>query len=1213
MNESQSLDDRSTPISQDEQIEGNVTRQHGVRSREDRSADSRRPSNSSEDTANLDTPTSVRSEPGGDATKSWNPSGVAGEVLPDVPGHDVIKILGRGGMGMVLQARHRVLGRIVAVKMPLSGSAADTEERERFLREARATARLRHANICPVYEVGASAGQPYLTMAYIDGETLGKWAMERKPNAQQAATILARLSRAVAYAHAEGILHRDIKPGNVLVDAATEQPMLMDFGLAKELSLTGSELTQSGQILGTPAYMAPEQAAGRLEQIGTHSDVYALGAVLYYLLCGRAPFVGSSGEVLRQVQLDEPLPPRKIAPRIHADLETICLKAMAREPLRRYASAGAMADDLERFLAGEAILARREGLAWKAWRVIKRRPVTWALVAAMLLTIAAFSNYAMRTARLAHLERQIDQHRDSPDWTEATLSQVESLIDAQASLAPEQAAKNREQAHKQFAASVQRAIDQPRVSADDAAKIDARLDAFGRYDASRADELRKGLKSRLMEWQVVAELRPGQPSYDKQFDARAKQAGGDSAQTTSSAVATKIASQANMRVEAEFEADESTIGRFGILLGLDPEKPNPHGGYAFLVIPRRENSNPWQACDVAIMRGDAPLRRETLLIAPGRLRLTISRLAERLYFQINQLPTIDFQDPFPLTEPGSRVLGLALPQGCTVAHLRASTKPSPKAPTPLERGDELFSRNEIADALVEYRLQANASKNSEFGQEARYKEALCLIHQEQIAEAMPLLEGLTAESGARWPPLAFCQLWSIALKRGDMDHAYAVFEILASRYAAESLRPLVPYELVAAIVEAYHAQASSAAQFLYNEQRLRDLKRAGTVQDFFDVKGTQRALTQYWLYRSYLMLGDMRQARRLADELIHSNSKLDEQGEFRWIQFCETYCWLLRLDDEANLALQEINGQLGAGDRKERLGLLVERARIHAALGQRDAAERDLDELYRETPAGQLAYRHHSGACLLRGFFAKQRGDDGLARQAWLAGVPGKSSTAWDNVSTIEELAHALVLASLTEEFSAEDVELLVRRATKWLAKFNAMSLVKGIEGVVFLDTPPADIATAIRGAARRPELRELARQVAFRELPIHLLHRKLAVELFTELVGNLLGGLASDQEVVCRQAGEGLFNAYYSGDLDKARVFKLAMTWKGFIGSQGWSDPKDAATPPALRGPLAYLFGLRYRQLGREADSKGFFKVALDSSDPSSPLHHLSETELHR
>jgi serine/threonine protein kinase len=209
-------------------------------------------------------------------------------------------------------------------------------------------------------------------MGFVRGETLAAWARRRRPTARQAAEMAAKLARAVGYAHEHGVIHRDIKPANVMVDAESGQPVLMDFGLAKELTDQSSQLSHSGQIMGTPAYMAPEQAAGKLRQVGPPADVYALGAVLYELLCGRPPFQGALGEVLRMVQTEEPIAPRRLAPQLHRDLETICLKAMAREPQARYGSAVALAEDLERFWAGEAVLGRREGLGRQLWRKLRR-------------------------------------------------------------------------------------------------------------------------------------------------------------------------------------------------------------------------------------------------------------------------------------------------------------------------------------------------------------------------------------------------------------------------------------------------------------------------------------------------------------------------------------------------------------------------------------------------------------------------------------------------------------------------------------------------------------------------------------------------------------------------------------------------------------------------------------------------------------------------
>ncbi len=280
---------------------------------------------------------------------------------PQIPGYAELKFIARGGMGFVLKARHLALDRLVAIKMPLARYITSDEDRERFLREARNTARLRHPQICAIHEVGEAAGRPYIVMDFIRGETLRDWATRRTPAARQVSEIMAILARAVGYAHEQGVIHRDLKPGNVMIDEDSGEPILMDFGLAKEIS-DDSQLTQSGQVMGTPDYMAPEQAAGHADKVGPLSDVYSLGAILYAVLCQRPPFSGTLGEVLRQVQTDEPVPPRKINLRIHRDLETVCLKALAKDPARRYSSAIALADDLERFSA-----ARRSLRGAKDW------------------------------------------------------------------------------------------------------------------------------------------------------------------------------------------------------------------------------------------------------------------------------------------------------------------------------------------------------------------------------------------------------------------------------------------------------------------------------------------------------------------------------------------------------------------------------------------------------------------------------------------------------------------------------------------------------------------------------------------------------------------------------------------------------------------------------------------------------------------------------
>ncbi len=272
-------------------------------------------------------------------------------------GYELLEELGRGGMGVVYRARQLGLDREVAVKMILRGQLASPVDRERFRAEAEAAARLDHPHIVPVYEVGESEGRPFFSMKYIAGRTLSQLLAEHPLPAREAAQILATVSRAIHFAHQNGVLHRDLKPSNILIDA-DGVPHITDFGLAKRITEPVS-LTKSGAILGTPSYMAPEQAAGARGEVGPASDVYSLGAVLYHTQTGRPPFQAASPvDTVLLVLEQDPVPPRVINPKADRDLEMIALRCLQKPADLRYASAAALADDLEAYLHDEPIAAR---------------------------------------------------------------------------------------------------------------------------------------------------------------------------------------------------------------------------------------------------------------------------------------------------------------------------------------------------------------------------------------------------------------------------------------------------------------------------------------------------------------------------------------------------------------------------------------------------------------------------------------------------------------------------------------------------------------------------------------------------------------------------------------------------------------------------------------------------------------------------------------
>ena len=517
----------------------------------------------------------------------------AGREKPSIPGYEVLGELGRGGMGVVYKARDTRLKRTVALKMILAGPHAGDAQVARFRTEAEAVARFQHPGIVQIFEVGEHNGLPYCALEYVEGGSLDRHIGGQPLPAAEAAALAEELARAVHYAHQRKVIHRDLKPANVLLalsDASQKRPSgqpfcegslngcvpkVTDFGLAKQLDDDGQ--TQSGAIMGTPSYMAPEQAEGRIHDMGPAVDIYALGAILYEMLTGRPPFRGPTlMATLELVRSREPEPPGRSNAHCPRDLETICLKCLEKEPGRRYASALALAQDLERFRAGEPILARPEGTLRRLGRRLRRRRVPIAagvVVAAALAAVLFFAAGTQQARQKGDLVADIQGRLDAgnSDWTPEYADDLDERIDRLEGLDPTRAAELRPRVVERYGKVLEADLRLPRLEPDDVTRIKAGIAAVARRDPAAGKELRDQLARRSNRWETVHDLKAPFAGWTQTFAAQDVTLEKETLRSrrTDRLVRTRLDCSGNAQWEAHFQ-DWESAAEVGIGLSVVP-------------------------------------------------------------------------------------------------------------------------------------------------------------------------------------------------------------------------------------------------------------------------------------------------------------------------------------------------------------------------------------------------------------------------------------------------------------------------------------------------------------------------------------------------------------------------------------------------------------------------------------------------------------------
>jgi tetratricopeptide (TPR) repeat protein len=903
--------------------------------------------------------------------------GPKAQARPSVPGYEILEELGHGGMGIVYKARHLQLNRVVALKMIRKGDGAHPDELTRFRTEATAVARLEHANIVQIHEIGQHDGLPFITLEFVDGGSLQQ-RLRGEPQAPNlAAEIVERLARAMHYAHQRHVVHRDLKPANILLKSSTDGraelssfvPKIADFGLAKQLDVNLGQ-TRADAIMGTPNYMAPEQAAGRSRDIGPPADVYALGAILYEMLVGRPPFrCESILETLEQVRSAEPTPPSKLQPRVPRDLETICLKCLAKEPAQRYSSALALAQDLERFRAGEPILGRRERSVTRLWRRIRRNPIPTAALAAVVLAAIAIGDIGPRAIddrqkaaldrKLASLTAEVEDGLREPRDTEPYLLRLEGLIAEVEGLAPDRAAGVRDRLHQRFADRIRQSF-RDRLAPEDMPRIESAIAALASRSKSLADAVEQDYRGRRKSWEPLFELKAPFENLASLYDAAQKRivktADGsalarlpsDAQKATSPFVYSLLPCPGNVKQVVVFDPSWAKANFLWLVLnrgksgtyqfGLNVVSDEPAGGRPGNRVSFEVARKTGRLVHVHIHRetpstgggGSQRLNYTTLsaaelfagCAADGSLRLEASREADRLSFQVNRGKPLEFSDSFPLSTNDSGVFGMLWPEDVRLRSLQGYVLPTAALPGLMDAADDRFNEDDFEHALEAYVRLRKSADTVRGRQEARYKEAICLRSLKRERESLAAFEELAHELSpleeagpeTRWPLLAYGQLLlhHARMKTPEArDRTNAILDRLMLQHGnvAKLFAVLIsPSEREQLVYGA--AVGGLNLVFRRPNDQIEDSLRAVKAAEILEGESAEILRAKLSLVRAYHMAGRDAEAMRVIEPLIRDMATYCVSGHDYGHLLIEQYCWILRSrGDEAHrrLALKELD------------------------------------------------------------------------------------------------------------------------------------------------------------------------------------------------------------------------------------------------------------------------------------------------------------------
>ncbi|HLW68539.1 MAG TPA: protein kinase [Gemmataceae bacterium] len=1217
--------------------------------------------------------------------------------LVDIPGYRVLEKLGEGGMKVVFLAQNNNLPRLEAIAL-LKGQFLSEAERDRFRAEAHAISHFQHVNIVQIFAIGECQSASYFAMEYCDQGSLHGRLDGTPLKPRDAAALVETIARAMHAAHQRQIIHRDLKPANILLStghdakpgATTDKsafainsliPKVSDFGLAKKLD-TDSKVTMSGVFMGTPSYTSPEQAAGKIKELGAATDIYALGSILYECLTGRPPFKAASApETLVQVLNQEPVPPTRLNPATPRDLETICLKCLQKDIARRYGSAAELADDLRRWQNGESILARPAGTIERTVKWAKRRPAVAGLLGAVglmilvSLVLGGIAIYLLNTNLKAEKQKQADDRKyvlvgqivdlTYEDWSPAQVRSIRDMLKELEQIDPDLAAKRREQVETDFGLYFAKVVYDPTV--DEKTMEDllaATADAF----PERAAEWQSTYKRRTAPWRPIPELQlkpqfanvgdafgdgqvaadnAGRANFrpDARFLIRAKADVGPF-------ILTKVRSSSRVMMHANFEPSWSKAPAVGLTL-------NDSGSHRYLFllsVPEFEPEKPlrrFTSMNSAIQTGD-PLRlriiRDGAILRDLRwpvpnvdiLQLNVERQEDNLAMIVavgSTNATLEFIDPFPLAA-NSGHFGLIWPGGVGIELLTGHRRNMPELPSPLEKGDEYFSQGDYVKAQAEYEFQVSRSGPGPIQQAARYKNALCLRNLQRNPKALAIWNKLLQElpvavdpQTARWSLLAAAQLWKWHLQEGQTEEAFAVLKnVPPSKFGFAELCRLIPAEERAELLDQLTMRGSRGV-LAYKPLAfpISRFESALVVAEQLQESSYERRVSKWRLADAYRVHGQKGAAMNILVQLLAERDlPVDELVAYTrdlvWLEIGETQA---PSEGELKDAMARIDHVLASSENSPAfLPLLIEKARVHRAMGDIPAAEKDIDQFFASEDRKErfVNYTDYSDACLVKGFLRWEQGDKDGAQAAWKKGLisqwqgvaiplppPGRRISGPAMDARQNAMTHAVMLGSLTGQISEKEA----------VDVFKAATTGTGITDRFFQDfakdmLPPKYLQAICLEAYRSDRGREWAKRWAYRQGGFKALFGDAVHVFFYEAIrlGCWEGRpVPKELDEILNKGVDDLFRLFEEGKIrEDNEAVAILRIWRAELDDPRADWTSIAATmEPDLRNPMAFAFGMRYVQMKKPYAGRPLLKEIMDREKPGTFLHKLAKEELEK